>query len=261
MKRLFSLLSTLALVVVLALTVLLVGVRVIGLTPYSVLSGSMEPAYSVGDLLYVKKIAPQEIQIGMPLTFVANENLVIATHRVVDISMRTTKSEPVLLANGKAAMGKDGKPIMQEVPLDEPVYYFLTKGDANAATDVAQVYEKNVIGTPVYAIPYLGYFTTLLQTPAGNIMMLCFGLMLVLLMFLPEMLAAIEAGEKKKHPSADDINKEETPEEPAAEAAEDVLVCEKNEGDDVIRQSKNAPQGEDILLCEDKKGEDAVKIG
>ena len=39
----------LALVMV-ALTVLLVGVRVIGLTPYTVLSGSMEPTYRVGSL-------------------------------------------------------------------------------------------------------------------------------------------------------------------------------------------------------------------
>lgn len=261
MKKLFSLLSTLALLVVLALTVLLVGVRIIGLTPYSVLSGSMEPAYSVGDLLYVKEIEPEDIEIGMPITFVANENLVIVTHRVVDVTKRTTKSEPVMLENGKAAMGKDGKPLMQEVELDEPVYYFLTRGDANAVTDVQQVYEKNIIGTPVYAVPYLGYFTTLLQTDAGKVMALCFGLMLVLLMFLPEMLAAIDASEKKKHASAEDNNKEETPDkEPESQAAEDILVCEKSDGDDVVIKDRNAPQGDDILVCEEKQGDDAIKV-
>ena len=115
MKKFLELMSTAALLIVLMMAVALVGVRVLGLTPYSVLSGSMEPAYSVGDLLYVKKVPTDTLEIGMPVTFVANENLVIVTHRIMDIAIKETKSEPVMLSSGKAAMGKDGKPIMQEV--------------------------------------------------------------------------------------------------------------------------------------------------
>ena len=40
-RKLSSIVSTLMIVVLLILTVLLVGVRVVGLTPYAVLSGSM----------------------------------------------------------------------------------------------------------------------------------------------------------------------------------------------------------------------------
>lgn len=250
MKKLIELLSTAALLIVLAMTALLVGVRLIGLTPYSVLSGSMEPTYSVGDLIYVKEIAPEEIEIGMPITYVANEHLVIATHRVVDIAVRTTKMEPIVDQNGKAAVGSDGQPIMQEVELEEPAYYFMTRGDANPDADAAAVYDKNVIGTPVYAIPYLGYFTTMLQTTAGKVMAACFGLVIVLLLFLPEMLQAIE---KRENKGKEDASSQEKADEPADETAadgEDVLVCDEHaaKGEDVVEAAEDAAAGEDRLI-------------
>lgn len=54
------------------LAVLLVGVRVIGFRPYAVLSPSMTPKYGVGDLVYVKAVDPEKIEVGDVLTFVAN---------------------------------------------------------------------------------------------------------------------------------------------------------------------------------------------
>lgn len=65
------------------LAMLLAGIRLLGFSPYAVLSGSMEPAYHVGDLIYVEKVAPEEIKVGDPITFVLNDDLVAATHRVV----------------------------------------------------------------------------------------------------------------------------------------------------------------------------------
>ncbi|MBR5287004.1 MAG: signal peptidase I [Clostridia bacterium] len=240
-KRLISALSTLAVIAVLALTALLVGARFIGLTPYSVLSGSMEPAYSVGDLLYVRKIPAEDIETGMPITFVANEHLVIVTHRVVEVNIRTSTQEPIIDENGKAAMGRDGKPIMQEIPLDEPVCYFRTRGDANPIDDATLVHENNVIGVPVYSIPYIGYFVTMLQTTAGKVMAGCFGMVIVLLMFLPEMLQAVGRCEKEKE--EEQSHSEEDEQTPG----EDTLICEEKTGDDVVVDEKNAPQGDDVL--------------
>ena len=48
----------------------------------------MEPTYHVGSLLYVKKIAPEAVQVGDPITFVLDENLTVVTHRVVEIAGR-----------------------------------------------------------------------------------------------------------------------------------------------------------------------------
>jgi len=253
-KKLFSTLSTLAVIVVLALTALLVGARLIGLTPYSVLSGSMEPAYSVGDLLYVKEIPPEDIEAGMPITYVANEHLVIVTHRVVEVFVRTSVQEPIINDKGKAVMDRNGNPIMQELPLDEPVYYFRTKGDANEFEDAALVHENNVIGTPVYAIPHLGHFVTMIQTPAGKVMAGCFGMIIVLLMFLPEMLQAVGRSEKK------DETAEQQPDESEQSQGEDEIVCDAKTGDDVVIDEKNAPQGDDVVVDEKNapQGDDVV---
>ncbi|MBC8534260.1 S26 family signal peptidase [Yeguia hominis] len=51
-----------ALVVLLA--ILLVGARVVGLQVFRVLSGSMEPTYHTGSILYVKKVDPFTIKEG-----------------------------------------------------------------------------------------------------------------------------------------------------------------------------------------------------
>lgn len=44
--------------------ILLVGVRIIGYTPYVVTSGSMIPQYQVGSLIYVHKVDFKDLQVG-----------------------------------------------------------------------------------------------------------------------------------------------------------------------------------------------------
>ena len=134
-RKLFRWISNIAVIAILICAILLVGVRIVGLTPYAVLSGSMEPTYHVGSLIYVQKIDPAEITVGMPITFVVNEDLLMATHRVVDIEEFTTYEEPVLDEAGNPVLDEDGNPVTEEKPLDETSYYFQTKGDANEAVD------------------------------------------------------------------------------------------------------------------------------
>lgn len=201
LKKLWSALSTLLVVVIVLLAVALVGVRLVGLTPYTVLSGSMEPAYHVGSLIYVKKTAPENISVGTPITFVVNEDLLVATHRVVDIAVTDTRQEPLLdETTGEPLLDENGDALYQEVPLEEPTYYFQTKGDANDAVDGTPVHYKNVLGTPVFSLPYLGYLSSWLQTRQGTIMGLSIALVVVLLTFLPDMLNMVDdkPGKKKK---------------------------------------------------------------
>lgn len=142
-----------ALVVLLAL--LLVGARVVGLRVFTVLSGSMQPAYKTGSLIYVKQTDPNEVKIGQPITFVLNEDLVVATHRVVDI--------------------------------DAQNQCFYTKGDANEAADGAAVHFNNLIGSPVLTIPYLGFVANYIQNPPGTYVAISAGAVLLLLAFLPDL--------------------------------------------------------------------------
>lgn len=53
-KRIWNWISSILVAAVVLLAVALVGVRIVGLQPYVVLSGSMEPTYPVGSLIYVK---------------------------------------------------------------------------------------------------------------------------------------------------------------------------------------------------------------
>ena len=157
LRTLLSAISTLLVITVVALAILLVGVRLVGLTPYTVLSGSMEPAYHVGSLIYVRPIDAQDIEVGTPLTFTVSDGSLVATHRVVEI----------ITENGETL--------------------YITKGDANDVTDPPLKYSR-VIGSPVFSIPFLGYFSTWLQSGAGVIAGIALAAMLLLTSLLTELL-------------------------------------------------------------------------
>lgn len=190
LRKLWNALSTLLVAGVVILAFLLVGVRLIGLTPYAVLSGSMEPTYHVGSLIYVRPAEPHQVRVGDPITFVVNEDLLVATHRVVNIDIRTTGMQEVT--------NDEGQTDVQEVNLEEFTYYFYTKGDANDVADGSPVYYKNLIGIPVFTIPYLGYLSSWLQSPKGGILGVTFGIVLVMLIFMPDMLRALDEPKTKK---------------------------------------------------------------
>ena len=171
LKKIWNVISTILVALVVLLALLLVGARVVGLQVFTVLSGSMEPTYHTGSLIYVKKVDPYTIEEGQPITFMLNENT-IATHRVVGI-----------------------------VPDEEDptVIRFRTKGDANDAEDGGLVHYKNVIGTPVFSIPYLGYVADYIQHPPGMYVAISAGAVLLLLVFIPDIFADSN-GEEKKPP-------------------------------------------------------------
>lgn len=97
----------------------------------------MEPTYHTGSLIYVKSVDYTELKTGDVISFMLNEDTV-ATHRIVEI-----------------------------VPDEEDasVLRFRTKGDANNTDDGGLVHYKNVIGTPIFTIPYLGYVANYIQHP------------------------------------------------------------------------------------------------
>ena len=160
-QKVWNAVTTVLVILVVILALLLVGVRLVGLRPMCVLSGSMEPTYHTGSLIYVKKVDPFSITKGQPITFMLDENTV-ATHRVVGI-----------------------------VPDEEDpsVIRFRTKGDANDAEDGSLVHYKNVIGTPVFTIPKLGYAANYIQHPPGLYVAISAGAVLLLLTFLPDLLS------------------------------------------------------------------------
>lgn len=160
LRRVWNAVSSVLVALVVLLAVLLVGVRLVGFQVFTVLSGSMEPTYHTGALIYVKKVDPYTIQVGQPITFLLTEDTV-ATHRVVEIVKDET---------------------------DPNVIRFRTKGDANEVEDGSLVHYKNVIGVPVFSIPYLGYVADFIQHPPGTYIAIAAGAILLLLVLLPDLL-------------------------------------------------------------------------
>lgn len=182
LKKIWNIVSTALVVLMVLCAVFLMGSRIMGYQCYTVISGSMEPVYSVGDLLYVKEVNPNNIKVGDPITFILNEDLVVATHRVVRIDAENQR--------------------------------FYTKGDANEIEDSEPVHFNNVIGVPQFSIPKLGYVSDFVQNPPGMYITIGVGIILILLVFVPDMI-----GKKK----------EEENEEAATVQTEIDTAAEENE--------------------------------
>lgn len=91
--------------------------------PVAVVSNSMVPYFSRGDICIIQKI--KEIEEGDVIEYQSNNIFIL--HRVI-----------------KKVESNDG-------------YYYYTKGDNNTDQDLLPVKEEQVIGKVIYTIQYLGY--------------------------------------------------------------------------------------------------------
>lgn len=156
-NKILNLISKLIVIGAVILVILLGGVRLIGFTPYAVTTGSMEPKYKVGSLVYVRHIDPQKIEVGDVITFrILKDEL--ATHRVIKI--------------------EDIGGSLQ----------FWTKGDANNISDGAPVNETDVVGKVYFTIPMLGFFANFLSDMRGKVIFICAALILLVIIWLNDYL-------------------------------------------------------------------------
>lgn len=115
--------------------------RLIGATPYTILTGSMEPSMPPGTLVVVKPVPAEEIAIGSVITYqLRSGEPTVVTHRVIGVG-----------SNGKG----------------ESV--FSTQGDANNVPDAVLVRAVQVRGERVYHVPYIGKVTTLITSSQRGI--------------------------------------------------------------------------------------------
>ena len=173
-QRIWGVISTILVVLIVLIAVFLVAIRIAGLRAYTVMSGSMEPEYHVGALLFVKPADAQSIRPGDAITFLAGED-VIVTHRVTEVI-------------------PDAE--------DAGVVRFRTKGDANNAEDATLVHSSNLIGKAAFSVPLLGYAANYIQHPPGTYVAIAAAVVIILLAFWP-------SGEKKK--KSEEKSDEKTP--------------------------------------------------
>ena len=117
-RKVWNIATNIIVALAVILAVALVGVRLVGFQVFAVLSGSMEPTYHAGALIYVKDVDYTTLEVGDTITFLLNEDT-IATHRIVEVV--PDEEEPDVLR-------------------------FRTQGDANEAPDGNLVHYKNIIG-------------------------------------------------------------------------------------------------------------------
>lgn len=124
----------LGLLVLLGILVMVVP-RVMGVYPYAIVSGSMEPAYPVGSIVYAKSVDGSQLQEGDVAAFWRNDDVIV--HRVLSI--------------------------------DESSQELVTKGDANTEADMHPVPYRSVLGRVVFSVPMGGSFLISLGSTVGRL--------------------------------------------------------------------------------------------
>ena len=108
-------------------------------------------------VIYVGKAEADQIQSGDVITF-RLENGAVATHRVTEVIQES-----------------DG-------------LQFRTKGDANPVEDAQPVSANQIIGKPLFCVPYLGRLSSYIQTPKGTYTAIAVAAGMLILVFLPDLL-------------------------------------------------------------------------
>ncbi len=122
---------------------------VAGYQMYVVLSGSMNPAFDTGSLVFVRSTEPESIEAGDIITYKgASASGPLTTHRVVEVN-------------------REGSELN-----------YTTRGDANNVNDPNPVPASNLVGRVEGSFPYLGYMMGFAQTKEG----------LIVLVFIPGLL-------------------------------------------------------------------------
>ena len=159
LKSIRVLIDTLMAIIIIV-GILFIVLFFIGIKPFVVLTGSMEPVVPTGSLSFINNnikfedIKPNDI---IAFTMPGGENV---THRAISI-------------------GEDG---------------IQTKGDANAVADGIIVTKQNYLGKNVFSIPKVGYIVAKVQTKRGRIIL---GTMIIMFILATILLGEPK---KKKQP-------------------------------------------------------------
>ena len=133
-----SLTGTIILIIVILLCIPMTIPKLLGYVPYTVISGSMEPAIATGSLVYVKGLEPEVVAAEDVIAYYGGRDRdAVITHRVV--ANRTGEKQ------------------------------FITKGDANPANDMTPVAYGNFLGRVEYSIPKMGYLAQFMTEREGKL--------------------------------------------------------------------------------------------
>ena len=136
--------------VILILGIAFILLYLVGIEPFVVISGSMEPKIQTGSLCFINKHAKySSIKVNDVIAYEASTGDKV-THRVINIT-------------------------------DEGME---TQGDKNNISDGISTNENNFIGKNIFSIPKLGYGIKLMQTSRGKVIVITLVIVILLSAFL-----------------------------------------------------------------------------
>lgn len=142
---------------------------------FVVMSSSMEPTISAGDVVFVDEVPPDEIEEGDIITYdqqaapwATPDDPHYVTHRVIEVNEH-----------------EDG-------------LYFRTKGDALDEPDSEPVPAENVIGVKKFTVPAIGWVISYAGTTYGLIVLLVIPSMLLVLSEVWDLYRAYQAKKRSE---------------------------------------------------------------
>ncbi len=136
-----------------ALALAIFGPLAFGDRPYTVLTGSMEPTISAGDVVIDERVSPLEARIGDVVTF------------------RDPEDQSRQLTHRVKGIRRQGSHL-----------WFVTQGDANNTVEHWRISDDGSLGRVLYTVPWVGHVAVLTKTPLG----------LALLVMVPVLLLALD---------------------------------------------------------------------
>lgn len=111
--------------------------RLLGLQPYAIVSGSMEPSLPIGTVVYAETTDGKQLCEGDIAAFWRNDEVIV--HRVLSVN--------------------------------EEAGELITKGDANSEPDMHPVPYQNVLGRVVFSMPMAGTMLMMLGSTTGKLIL------------------------------------------------------------------------------------------
>lgn len=152
-KRICQIINNIIIAILIILVCIFFVPKILGCENLAVLSGSMEPKISVGSMVIVQDVDPNDLEVGDIITYKISDTTLV-THRIVSI--------------------------------DQDAQQIVTKGDANDVNDGEPVSFSNVVGKLLISIPFLGYISIYMQGKAGIAIICGVVGILIILNYLPD---------------------------------------------------------------------------
>lgn len=178
MKKVMKVISGILFCLLFVITTFFVGMKFLGEDPsvfgysmYYILTGSMEPQISAGDIIISETVTPEELVVGDVITYkgeVGDVKGKMITHEIIDITEE----------NGEVS--------------------FITKGCANIIED-PPVYSHQIVSKMTVKLPFVGKIFSVINSKWGFFIIIIVPLAVLLIHEVVSLVKTIRSGKEEQN--------------------------------------------------------------